>query len=363
MAALCALFKTTAALALPVDIGSISELNGSARVIRGDPVPAGLQLPIQQYDDVRTSNGRLAITFLDDSLVRLTEHSSLVVDEYVFDANPDKAKLALKFASGTARFVTGKLGAINRRNISLKTPSADIAIRGTSFSATVDELGRSLIILLPKADGSSSGEIVVSTMAGEVVLSRPFESTTVDVYESAPARPVVVDLTLDLIDNMLIVTPPVPDEESVSEDEEGVSDAGYLEFSDLDIDFLEEDFLDDSSELEFTELDINYLDVNFLEDLLDIIDELDSGEDADELAMLATSIDIQGTQVGQDAVTQIATIIDGQSVSLRREVGSSVRLDLDGAAAYTVILIQDGVSRTVKINGGSNSKVVVRQTQ
>jgi hypothetical protein len=167
--------------------------------------------------------------------------------------------MALKFASGTARFITGKLATINKENIQIETPSATIGIRGTDFTVTVDELGRSLIILLPKEDGLSSGEIVVSTAAGQVVLNKPYEATTVELFESTPSKPVILDLTLDIIDNMLIVNPPKRDPNFVSEGEQtegsdNILDVDYLEFDELETDYLAQD------ELEFSELDINYLD-------------------------------------------------------------------------------------------------------
>jgi hypothetical protein len=56
--------------------------------------------------------------------------------------------------------------------------------------------------------GLSSGEIEVATATGIVRLTKPFEATTVSVFENAPSKPVILDLTLDTIDNMLIVTPP-----------------------------------------------------------------------------------------------------------------------------------------------------------
>ena len=90
---------------------------------------------------------------------------------------------------------------IDKKNIRLSTPTADIAIRGTDFTCTVDELGRSLIILLPDANGLSSGEILVTTAAGTVTLNKPYEATTVDVWENSPSSPVILDLTLDIIDN------------------------------------------------------------------------------------------------------------------------------------------------------------------
>ena len=344
----------------PADIGAISELTGYAKIVRDRDYPGALDFDIQQLDDVRTSAGRVAITFLDDSKVRLTEHSKLVIDEYIYDPNPSKSKMALKFASGTARFITSSLNRIDKQNISLKTPTADIAIRGTDFTCTVDELGRSLIILLPDANGDASGEIVVSTMMGSVTLNKPYEATTAQLYLQAPTQPVILDLTLEFIDNMLIVNPPREDR-SIVEQELRTSSADYLDFNDLDIDFLNEDFLDDSG-LEFTELDINYLDVNFLEDLLDVLDDLEIQEEEDQLAQIATSIGITGTEIGQDTATQITTIIQGQNVSLRREVGGIIRLDVDGSNAYTIIFVQNGISRVVKINGGGDSTIKITQS-
>ena len=140
-------------------VGEITELRGIGEVVRQDTtnsLTAKLELDISSYDDVRTGNGRMAIEFLDSSILRLTEHSKVVIDNYIFDPDPDKSRLALNMASGTARFLTGALGKINKKNISIRTPTASIFIRGTDFTTTVDEIGRSLIILLPNEDGSCS---------------------------------------------------------------------------------------------------------------------------------------------------------------------------------------------------------------
>ena len=201
------------------DIGSISELKGEASVNRsGKALTAALDLGVESYDDVRTANSRVGLTFIDDSVVRLTEHSKLILDEVIFDPDPSKSKIGLTFASGTARFITGKIGGINKENIKINTPTSQIGIRGTDFTVSVDELGRSLVILLPDNDGISSGEITVETAAGLVILNKPYESTTTSVWESSPTQPVTLDITLDLIDNMLIVNE--PKEEEVTEEEE-----------------------------------------------------------------------------------------------------------------------------------------------
>jgi len=353
------LFKTTKVQAQAVDIGDISELNGTAQIVRDKPYDANLKFAIQSNDEAITKDGRMAIKFLDDSVVKLTEWSELVIDSYIFDPDPSKSKMALTFGLGTARFITGNLNRIDKQNIQLKTPTANIAIRGTDFTATVDELGRSLIILLPDAFGLSSGEIEVVTAMGTVILNKPYEATTVSVFESAPTKPVILDLTLDLIDNMLIVTPP---KQEVLAEEEATSTQtdSVLDFNDLDIDYLAEDYLKEDS-LEFTELDINYLDVNYLEDLLNVLDALAVDEDEDVLAQ-ATTTQIAGTLLGKDPDTQITTLITGNVVSLRRQVNETVRVDLDGSNAYTVIFIQDGVSNVIKINGGSDSIIKITQS-
>ena len=352
------MFKTTKVQAQAADIGGISELNGSAQILRDKPLDATLQFAIQSNDEAITTNGRMAIKFLDDSVVKLTEHSQLLIDEYIYDPDPSKSKMALTFGLGTARFITGNLGRIDKQNISLKTPTANIAIRGTDFTATVDELGRSLIILLPDKFGLSSGEILVTTGMGTVTLNKPYQATTVSVFESKPSNPVILDLTLDMIDNMLIVNP--PKEEMVVQDEVSTKKANILDFNDLDVDYLAEDFLS-GDDLEFTELDINYLDVNYLEDLLNVLDALAVAKEEDQLAR-ATSVQVSGTLLGKDSNTQITTIITGQVISLRRQVNESVRMDLNGSNSYTVIFIQDGVSNVVKVNGGGDSYITITQS-
>lgn len=349
--------KMTVAQLQAADIGSITELKGAGQVVREDVFQAALQFGIESYDNVKTANGRVGITFLDDSKVRLTEHSQLIIDEFIFDPNPSKSKMALQFASGTARFITGKLATIDKENISIKTPSATIGIRGTDFTVTVDELGRSLVILLPDEFGNSSGEIIVSTAIGQAVLNQPYQATSVSVFESKPSKPVILDITLELIDNMLIVQPPkerLVETENTSQSTSSILDTDFLEFDELEQDYLVED------NLEFSELDINYLDVNFLEDLLNIIEEVDQLE-SEQLGQVSET-NIKGTEFGFDSETQINTFINDGTLTVLRSVQDTVRLEIDSSGAYTVLLVQDGKSTQILINGGNASTIKIKQS-
>jgi hypothetical protein len=339
------------------NIGSVTEFKGTGRIVRDKPYDAALSFGIESYDNVETTNGRIGITFLNDTKVRLTEHSQLLIDEFIYDPDPSKSKMALQFASGTARFITGKLNTINKENIAISTPSANVSIRGTDFTVTVNELGESLIILLPKDDGTPSGEIVVATAVGEVILNQPYQATTVSMFETEPTKPVILDITLELIDNMLIVNPPKEDinvtEKNVSSNSNNLLDVDYLEFEDLDVDYLASD------DLEFTELDINYLDVNFLEDLLDIIQDVNELDQTETL--LQADLDLKGTTLGFDPDTQINTFTTDNTITFIRALENTVRVDLDKSNAYTVILIQNGKSTQIIVNGGSSSTITIKQ--
>ena len=68
------LSKTMVAQQSDASIGSVTELKGTGRVVRDIPYDAALSFSIESYDNVETSNGRIGITFLNDTRVRLTEH-------------------------------------------------------------------------------------------------------------------------------------------------------------------------------------------------------------------------------------------------------------------------------------------------
>jgi len=344
-------------------VGSISELRGIGEILRqgtDDSLEAALQLGIASMDNVRTGNGRLAIQFLDDSIVRLTERSSVVIDEYIFDPDPSRSRLALNMTSGTVRFLTGALGRINRDRISIRTPVAIIAIRGTEFTATVDEIGRSLVILLPNEDGSSSGEIVVTSMAGEVVMNQPFQATMVSVSETPPTPPVILqNMTLGFINNLLIVNPPDEIQEAV--DEQASSPTNLL-----DVDLLEEDSLEDNEldedELddEIGRLDIDLLNVDFLTDLLAIIEVSATKKDARVSEL--DGVKLEGILAGFDQQNQTYTFVEGEVLTIFRSVENTFDLELDKSGAYNISVLTAGKALDITINGGGENVIYINQS-
>lgn len=343
-------------LALPQvassDVGAVDRAVGWRQIVREEEnIKPKSGQEIISKDDLRTGEGRLQVRFVDDSKLRMTEHTRIVIDNVVFDDDPSKSDLAMTFAQGTARFISGQLGKVDRENIRLKTPTASIGIRGTDFTVTVDEFGQTLVVLLPDVNGVSSGEIIVSTMTGEVVLNKPFEATRTVVQESPPSSPAILDLTLDMLNNIMIINPPKKKE---TKEEFMVNIDPDKNINPLDIDFLDEDLLAEEELerdlLEFNELDINYLDVDLLEDLLDSFDSL--GEEMLQERQSTGEVDIQGTEEGFDTITQVATIVEGDKVSINREVNDIAKITVDKSASTTINLEQDGKELDpIKING------------
>jgi hypothetical protein len=343
------------------EIGEISELRGNGEILRqsgGDKLLAELALDILSYDSVFTGNGRIAIQFVDASIIKLTEHSKIVIDEYIYDPDPTKSKLALNMASGTARFITGALGKIDKRNISIKTPSANIAIRGTDFTTTVDELGRSLVILLPDADGTTSGEIAVETWSGTEILNKPFQATMVSTFESQPTKAVVLgNITLGLIDNMLIVNQPPEVVEAIEEQQAdaktGLDKDFFEEGNDLEKDYLEE-------EEEISRLDIDLLSFDFLVDLLAIVEtgsrkKTESGGELD-------GIELMGIVPGFDPVYQTYSFVEGEYLYLVHQGSNTFDIGLDKYAATYLNINTAGIIMEIEVNGAGDNTIIIFQS-
>ena len=309
-------------------IGNVIQHKGNASVERsGEKSELKKGSDIEFKDNVRTGKGGVGITFVDDTNVAVSAHSSLVIDEFVYDPNSKTgSKLVMNIALGTVRYASGNIAKLSNQNVDIRTPTARIGVLGTAFSMTVDEVGKSLIILLPNKDGTV-GKISVETGAGQVIMNQAFQSTLVGTGESRPSKPVILDLTLDQINNLLIIKPPKKKIIKMLKDSKkgkNLLDIDFLEFVELDKNELEEDLFG------FNELDINDLNVELLGNILD------------QLALLSDHID--GRTSGFNKVTQVNTLIDGNSTRIIRRLGNStVELDLINDYGYTINMAQAGI--------------------
>lgn len=353
-------------------IGDITESTGIGTITRNsESVGNSVGTEILLKDEAQTGNGRMKIVFLDNEVLDMTENTYAFLDEVYYDPDPNLSRMSLNMVQGTARFTSGLGNRIKKKNIKVNTPAAQITINGTDFTTTVDEIGRSLVILLPDANGDASGEIVVTNDGGSVTLNEAYQATMVSSFDSAPASSVTLaNITPNMIDNMFIVNPPeeVRDQMEDSYRDEQDQDQGILDVDFLEFNELETDALADTGELEFSELDIDFLDVDFLTDLLDVVEELERTTVtlADVQQTSGTgAVDLRGAQIGFNKDSQFNVFVQDGDLYFYRNVQGTIEIIIANGTSKSgfldlnidgyVGLIQFGLDPAIEIYINQNN--------
>ena len=344
-------------------IGNVSELKGSGVITRtgGDELELQKELDVFSYDEVKTGNGRTSIDFVDDTRVEITEHSKLIIDEFVYDPANNQGGLTLTAALGTVRYASGQIAKDHQDNVKIQTPTATIGVRGTDFAMIVDEIGGSTIILLPSCDTNGLcyvGEISVESDAGQVIMNQAFQATRVEAAETKPFKPISVDIDESMISNLLILSPPREiDELEAREEAEKRADVLGIDF--LEIDVLNEDLLATAEEDTFTELDIDFLSQDFLADILDQINKILAAEFLSEL----TDVFVEKKQVTGQLENGVIVVDDGNNFIFSRQGPNNyVRIVLSKRSQYEINLEQSDIQiREFIVGDGSVNNIDIYQ--
>ncbi len=323
------------------------------------------------YDEAETANGRMLIEFLDEEQLSLTENSLVYIDEAYYDPDPSLSKMSIRMVRGTSRFASGSGNRIKKQNVDVATPTANITMRGTDFTTTIDELGRTMVILLPDEEtGMSSGEILVYNDGGEVVLTEAYAATVVSSYDMPPTESVVVTgITPNLIDNMFIVNPPPAIRQSLEEgyadeqnEDQGILDVDFLEFNELETDALAET----TEDLEFSELDIDFLDVDFLTDLLDVIEELEKTKvslgDTQAGGSSVGDFTLRGATVGFNKDSQYNIFEQDGDLVFFRDVNGVINIIIAAGGSGFIETDVEGYQGIITFGRGDGIEIVIRQT-
>ena len=353
-------------------IGDIVESTGVGKIVRqNEDINVSGIMPIVLYDRAETAMGSMLIEFIDNAELALKEHTEVYIDEIYYDPDPNLSKMSMRMVMGTARFASGSKGLINKANIDIQTPTATIGIRGTDFTTTIDELGRSLIVLLPDINGDPSGEISVSNLAGTVILNQPYQATMVSTMDSNPTSPVTITgLTPSMIDNMFIVNPPTEVKQAIEDQarDEQDQDSGMLDVDFLEFNELEQDALKDSEEdLEFSELDIDLLDVDFLRDLLDVVEALEKTRVvlADAQAGAGGNLSgfrLKGAQVGFNKDSQFNVFEQDGNLVFYRNVNGVINIIIGAGGSGFLDIATNDYEGVLQFNDGDGIEIYIRQT-
>ena len=202
---------------LSASVGKLTEVTGPTQIVRGKTKIEGkIGTEVEQNDTVETLKARVSIEFEDHTLMQITEFSKLKIDEFVYDPSTGNGKIGMKTAFGTVRYASGIIAKNSKENIKVETPTAKISVRGTDFSMTVSEDGKSLVILLPSRPEYSAtpgivGVIEVSNAGGSVVMNQAYQATFIASMQSAPTNPVILNFQDESkINNLILVETPKP---------------------------------------------------------------------------------------------------------------------------------------------------------
>ena len=112
-------------------VGMVTKVENQAQI---DGQPAAVGTPVHTNDTVSTgAKARLQVTFRDQTNLTLGENASVVIDRYVFDPDAGIGEAALNTTKGAFRLATGRLNEMTKKDITVSSPFAGMAVRGTDF--------------------------------------------------------------------------------------------------------------------------------------------------------------------------------------------------------------------------------------
>lgn len=346
-------------------VGEITASTGPGQIKRETEKFAGdVGTGLEMQDTITTQNGAWQLEFVDQTRVDVTEHSRMVIDEFIYDPATKTGALTMKATLGAVRYASGQIAKNSRQRVNIRTPSATINVRGTDFMMIVDEVGGSMITLLPSCDSSGAcvvGEISVESEVGQVIMNQAFQTTVVASPYSAPANPLVIDLPSNLLRAMLIVRKKQPYDEELEriQPETDLLDIDFLKFDELDSDPLVESI----KRIWLTDLDnMTYLREVWTDEMEEQLREI--------LAKWIDELDTQSTELfstrtlGMDPETDI--VYDEQPpdniVSRQEQDLHYFRLKLDDGGGYTIDMHQEYFSEYgYRVGVGGYSTITITQ--
>ena len=127
--------------ALADAIGQIKSSKGLVTVARAAQTLPGVVGTRLQTSDVITTgaDGAVGITMSDDSLLSAGPNSTLSLDRFAFDATTRQGQFESSLRKGSLAVISGRIAKQSPDAMTVRTPSAILAVRGTEFVVSVDE--------------------------------------------------------------------------------------------------------------------------------------------------------------------------------------------------------------------------------
>ncbi|HKS90215.1 MAG TPA: FecR family protein [Stellaceae bacterium] len=134
----------TAAIAAGPRIGQVKTASGEAVIVRHSArLPAKPGDPVYADDVLETGeHGSVGITFIDNTVFSAGPNSEVALDTFRFDAPAGGNEMLAELRRGTLSVVSGEITKQSPGALKIKTPTAVLGVRGTTFAVKVAGQGR-----------------------------------------------------------------------------------------------------------------------------------------------------------------------------------------------------------------------------
>jgi hypothetical protein len=127
------------ALGQAQQIAQVKTAKGDAYIVRGETrIAAKPGDAIYESDVIETgSSGTIGITFIDNSVFSTGPGSQLALREFRFDSSNFRGEMLAEMQKGSLTVVTGDITRVSPGAMKIKTPTAVLGVRGTTFAVKI----------------------------------------------------------------------------------------------------------------------------------------------------------------------------------------------------------------------------------
>jgi hypothetical protein len=120
-------------------IAQVKTVTGQVVIERSaQRLPVKIGDPLFEKDVVVTGpDGAIGITFIDNTVFSTGPNSQLALDEFQFDSNNFRGSMLADMRQGTLAVVSGDITRSAPGAMKIKTPTAVLGVRGTTFAVQV----------------------------------------------------------------------------------------------------------------------------------------------------------------------------------------------------------------------------------
>lgn len=120
-------------------VGQITAIVGKSELIKDNnkTIPLKIGMKLEKKDIIQTQNGKIQITFKDNTIITIGKNTKIKISDYLFDNTP-KSKATFHITKGLMKVIDGKIGKIAKKRFRIITKNSTIGIRGTIFIVEVN---------------------------------------------------------------------------------------------------------------------------------------------------------------------------------------------------------------------------------